>query len=125
MSSTSSSTVRVEIPETAGGGWIELHARMTHAEQRRIWRAVKGGDTMDSFEATVAALVVAWDVHDDDGRPIPFPAGARPADGIPIEALDPLPAAAILAAATVGSDIFAARADPNASAASSTGSSPG
>lgn len=77
-------TERLTLPN---GDWVDLVDRMNYAQRRRIMAA---SGTPDIAGEGVAALIVNWSLRGLDDQPIPFP-GAD-VDGIPSDALYPVPA---------------------------------
>jgi hypothetical protein len=76
---------RIEIPDDLGGGWVEIRAKRSWADVKRIdqqaikLEGVEGGSgsfigKMDLLEQGIAKLesaVVRWSVTDENGGPIP------------------------------------------------------
>ena len=68
------------------GDWVDLTARLNHAQRRRI---IAARGTPEVATESVAAMVLAWSLRDVEGAAIPFP-GAE-LDGVAASAMDAIP----------------------------------
>jgi hypothetical protein len=104
-----------------GGEWVEFTPRLNHAQLRRIRKAASD-ESLDAFSEGTCAMVRGWLLHDIDGRVVECPPPA--VDGIPVEALDNLPADVVVTIGTRALEIAGGQPDPKGSGARSPSSSP-
>ena len=62
--------MRIELPD---GQWVEVRERISHGARKKVIRAVEEDD-LEGMAAITMAYVIAWEVRDPDGVPIPFDA---------------------------------------------------